>query len=358
MTFDYRQSLQKLKLNPKNKELIIKFLDENKASQVLGEKRLRKYCSLLPKLDKLVNHKSFLALKKDDLISIVNEINKFKPNTVYSYLGCLKRFYKWLGKPELTIWIKRKKIENTLEKRDLLTESEISDLIQVTNDYRYKSLISLAWQSGCRIGELLSMKLGDVDFSDKNLTHIHVVRSKTNNSKSKIPIIDDSILKVWVSRHPSQKPEDPLFCIKNNQNGQLKQLTYSGSNHFLKESAKKIRLDKLLKERKAWHLLRHSRLMNILETTQMRPDQVNRLFGWSKGSKVGEIFYNHLEDDDLSEVFSKLKINELMKKNDIEPNLTNLIVNVFSRLAKKDLSFKMILKEEIKKNKLEDIFGV
>ncbi len=85
----------------------------------------------------------------------------------------MKRFYKWLKGnnvtyPEEVKWITTTlKTKNRLLPENLLTEEEIQRLIDVVDRPRDKAFIITLYESGPRIGELGSLRLGDVEFDER-----------------------------------------------------------------------------------------------------------------------------------------------------------------------------------------------
>lgn len=77
----------------------------------------------------------------------------------------MKKFYEWYCKednPELTKWIK-----TTVKKRDqklpedMLSESDVLNLIEQAEHQRDKAIVALLWE-GARIGEIGNLKLSDI----------------------------------------------------------------------------------------------------------------------------------------------------------------------------------------------------
>ena len=49
----------------------------------------------------------------------------------------------------------------------LLTEDDIKKLVEATDHPRNKALISLLYESGCRVGEIASLQINNVAFDEK-----------------------------------------------------------------------------------------------------------------------------------------------------------------------------------------------
>jgi integrase len=74
---------------------------------------------------------------------------------------------KWIYNDEPPKFILKLKTEmknlNKLLPQDILTEQEALKLISSARSIRNKALISILYESGCRIGEILTLKMKHVD---------------------------------------------------------------------------------------------------------------------------------------------------------------------------------------------------
>ncbi len=112
-------------------------------------------------------NKDFSKATKTDLIRLVTDIDSknYAEYTRYDFKIVLKMFYKWLfGKdeefPAVIKWLKpRLKNEKHELPEELLTVEEAQKLANSTTNPRDKALILALYESGCRIGELLYLKL-------------------------------------------------------------------------------------------------------------------------------------------------------------------------------------------------------
>lgn len=100
----------------------------------------------------------------DDLKDLVEAIQKrdITERTVVDYKKVLKKFYKWLNDgehPEITDWVKTTcKTKDEPLPENLLTEEDVEELISHAPNNREKALISLLWETGARIGKLLTLQ--------------------------------------------------------------------------------------------------------------------------------------------------------------------------------------------------------
>lgn len=81
----------------------------------------------------------------------------------------IKRFFKWLRKsedyPEEVRWIGQGSETIRCFQRGLLTdEEEVKKMAEIANNPRDRALILVLYEPGCRIGEILSLKIKNVQF--------------------------------------------------------------------------------------------------------------------------------------------------------------------------------------------------
>ena len=139
--------------------------------------RLRRIASMIP--DK------FLDPSERDIKKVVSEIKNTKvrwghseehlptENGLQAYLVTLKRFYKWhLGKnksyPECVEWIRIGNAHPSRQVRpeSLITQEEVNQLIEASRNSRDKAIFSTLYDSGIRLGEMLSLRIKDIKFDD------------------------------------------------------------------------------------------------------------------------------------------------------------------------------------------------
>ncbi len=90
----------------------------------------------------------------------------------------------------------------------ILCELEIKKLIAATNHQRDRALLFALYESGCRISEILKLKVGEVNF-DRYGAYF-VVDGKTGQRR--IRLIDSvPDLQAWINKHPLRdNPNNPM----------------------------------------------------------------------------------------------------------------------------------------------------
>lgn len=153
---------------------------------------------------------------KDNLIALVGELEPrgFAEHTKYDFKIVLKMFYKWLkgddeNFPSEISWLKpRLKNEKHKLPEELLNEDEILKLAETARHPRDKALILALYESGCRIGELLTLKLKNVQF-DKYGAILRVT-GKTGDRRVRI-ISSAGVLSSWMDSHPWPDVADAML---------------------------------------------------------------------------------------------------------------------------------------------------
>ncbi|MDD4353762.1 MAG: phage integrase N-terminal SAM-like domain-containing protein, partial [Candidatus Nanoarchaeia archaeon] len=173
--------------------------------------RVEKYMCLLTRFDKETKGKNFLEMDKKDLISFLAwlETTSYSEWTKKGYKVALKKFYKWANNgelPKFVSWIKSSmKNEKKLLPQELLTPEEVIKLINSSTNPRDKAFIGMLYESGCRIGEILTIKLKHID-SDKYGLIIRV-NGKTGVRRVRI-ISTSNLVTNWINNHPDKNSSD------------------------------------------------------------------------------------------------------------------------------------------------------
>ena len=159
-----------------NKELIWKFCEHCKL-QGLSTLRVLFYLNRFLNIATLANI-DFDHMTRDDVQQLVLRVRELRKRngepiaerTVQDHLTAIKTFWKWMKgvdnefPPEVK-WIKTS-LHGTNSKlpEDLPNTEDIEKLIAAATNTRDKALVSVLYDSGCRIGELLTLRIKNVAF--------------------------------------------------------------------------------------------------------------------------------------------------------------------------------------------------
>lgn len=214
------------------------------------------------------------TIVRDDLAGFIEyeQDRSLKPNTVSTYLRSLYAFLGHLAErevvhPDLLKKKMRIKVPDTLPRA--IDPQDIGKLLSVTNHVRNKAMILLLLRTGMRIGELLGLKLGDVNLRERR---IEIFEARKTRIGRVVYISDDArrALKKWLKER----------CVDRTN------LFYtSGRNTMSYETARtmfKKYLDKAGLSHKGYtlHCLRHTFASELLNAG-MRLECVQQLLGHS-----------------------------------------------------------------------------
>ena len=177
--YNLQQEKERLRRENIDQRVITTFLDFIDEINVQNLTKHRQYFYLvkLRTMGKILNEK-ILCPEKEDIKKMIATLKntttkrhkEYAENSIKDFLTTLKKFYKWHeeGKYLPTVsWIKTRTMASQQEKPDfVITELEIAKMIKACKNTRDKALISLLYDSGCRIGELLTMKKEDIQFDE------------------------------------------------------------------------------------------------------------------------------------------------------------------------------------------------
>jgi integrase/recombinase XerD len=300
------RKLQISNISESNLEKIFAFLRRAEIEGI-GVVQRTKYVFSLKSLFKVVE-KDFEEYSSKDLEEFLLYLKRFSPKTAQTRWYAIVKFFKFLGKEELFKDIKPSFHHKGMKlPEDILTLDEVQRMVREAYSIRDKALISVLYESGVRIGELLSMRIRNAEFDE--FGGVLLVDGKTGMRRVRI-VQSVKELKDWLYYHPfANNPESFLWL--NAQHAPL-HVGYNAVMKMLKEVALRCGVTKRVHP----HLFRHSRathLANKLTESQMRV-----YFGWTGGSKMSAI-YVHLSGRDVDEAI--LELNGVEKpRNDPEFN--------------------------------------
>ena len=247
------------------------------------------------KITSEIFQKSFENATRQDLEILCTKINDIKDadDTVNQYWKIIRRLYQWMrgyhkkgDYPPEVAWIRLKKVPYARIKReDLVPMDTIMHILEFAPSIRDKALFQCKLDAGCRIGEILTAKLGEVRFN-KNGAEIYC-DGKTGDSQPIILTWSTSILKLWLKEHPDKNnPESPLWPrIKG---GKIIQLPYTSAYQAFRKCLKRSGTKK-----KIWpHLLKH--ISCSFDSELGLPDSFRKYkHHWTEGSKMSKV-YEHI----------------------------------------------------------------
>ena len=314
---DYQKELERIdasELSPQAKSKIKEFLNYIQAREELSIDRLYFYSTKLRIIAALME-KSFLNPTDKDVERALNVLKKegtYSEWTIEGYKQTFKKFYVWMKKEKSVSWIKRNNKPDYKKKPDfVITQGEVDLLVSSSDNARDKAIFSLLYDTGIRIGELLTLRIKDVSFDDYGMKIL--VTGKTGPRM--VRAIGDSVgyVKGWINVHPDQFNEDSiLFCMIGNANEELNH--YAIYTMFKKVKKRAIRIGFPKNKRINPHKFRHNRATEL--ASKVKGPVLEKEMGWIPSSRMTRV-YVHLSDEDADRAILEAQGVKVEKK--IEP---------------------------------------
>ncbi len=282
------------KIDPEARNEILDFVDEIKITGITNFREL----FYLTKLRVIYNslQDKFLNPEKKDIIRMLLDFKKkYTDQTLIDFETAMKRFYKWkFGTlPDYMENIKVSRKPSHDKKIDLITRADVDEMIRNCNNARDKALISILYDSGCRIGEILDLKISDIVYDEYGvILHVH---GKTGNRS--VRIIGDSI--AYLRDYIKTKDDRDEYLFTGQQGDTMhKQLQYSAVRKLFINVKKRAGIDKRIYP----HLFRHTRASLLASKVPEAP--LENQMGWVHGSQMTAI-YVHLSGRDQDDAILK-----------------------------------------------------
>ena len=167
----------------------------------------------------------------------------------------------------------------------VLSKAEVKAVLDSTHNLKHRTLLSLIYSSGLRIGEALSLRLESIDFN-RELIHVRSAKGK----KDRITFLSKSftsLLRIYLQQY---RPAELIFEGRSGE-----PYTQVSARQVLKKS---LRLSGV-KKGATLHTLRHSFATHLLESgTDLR--YIQELLGHS--SPKTTMIYTHVSTTRLNEI--------------------------------------------------------
>ncbi|WP_406660872.1 tyrosine-type recombinase/integrase [Methanolobus sp. ZRKC3] len=248
-----------------------------------------------------------------DIKRVISQIERSDRSiwTKTDYKSIVRRLYTWLGKPELVSWISIKvKKSQTKIPEELLTEGEITRMIEAAITPRDRAIVAVLYDSGCRISEMGNIKIKHI--VPDQYGAVITVNGKTGMRRVRL-IASVPYLSSWLDIHPHRDNPDMHLWVGNSSNNAGNQLQYHAFRYTIVKLAKKAGIQKRVHN----HLFRHSRSTELAQ--HLTQAQMEEHLGWVHGSNMPSV-YIHMSGKQVDNAL--LKMYGLTKEEDTEPALT------------------------------------
>jgi integrase/recombinase XerD len=298
------QRLERSAISEEDRKLIKDFVHYKTASENLKLSGQVKYLRFLVVIaERYLGGRTFASLTREDMVEVIANLERSPLSawTKHVYRVSLKTFLVWAGKEKEVAWIKTPKPRTLPD--EILTEQEISRLIDGALSLRDKALIACLYEGGFRISELGGIRMKDVEFDRYGA--LVMVDGKTGMRRVRL-IWSVPYLAQWLEVHPQR--EDRMAPVWVNQYGEASR--YASIRELLRSAAKRAGIKKKVNP----HNFRHSRSTHL--ASRLTESQMEEYLGWVQGSKMPSI-YVHMSGRDLDG--DLLKMYGLEDKRDDEP---------------------------------------
>lgn len=278
-----------------DKDLIYDFENQMFADG-LGIARISKYLASLKALYKLMPW-SVQRVSNKEITALLARIERsdWMPWTKHDYKLALKKYLVFADRRDQACLIRLPKVHTNKLPEELITPEHIEELLSACKNIDESAFLFSLWESGARIGELLSLRRKHVQFD--HLGALLIMDGKTGMRRVRL-LESAALLDEWISDR-SFRPEDAIFPK-----------TYRAYAKSLKTLSRRAGITKRIYP----HLFRHSRATFL--AGYLTEAQLCCYMGWTISSSMPRI-YVHLNGHDLDaaliRVPSLLKVSHASK---------------------------------------------
>lgn len=247
------------------------------------------------------NKKKYDRLSYSDVTDymIYLSAKKMKPSSINRHLSSIRSFYEYLIKTKILDSSPFKLISGPKKEKKLpnyLKYEEFLDLIKTCDEtnlgIRNRMILELLFATGIRVSELVSIKIGDVDFKNRE------IRITGKGSKTRIVYFNKTcqeLMSKYVreSRQEILKGKHCDYLIVNHLGNRL---TRRGVADILEKLIQKSSI----KHKTSPHTLRHT-FATLLLNEGMDIREVQELLGHARLSTTS--IYTHISNEELRKVY-------------------------------------------------------
>jgi integrase/recombinase XerD len=319
--------LERSEIPQYNKDIISRFGGYMMSMGNVGGMRASKLMGQLRRLCEIHVSKKLSELNVQELEQLLTYINTaqtlsksskyteeryISDTTKADYRRCLKQFFKWYKKQDVNLDNEDFKIRKEAEKKyeyideisiatkikqadpkTIITDAEIDIVLEKgCTNAKEQCFISLLHETGTRAGEILNIRIGDIEIKDK-----HAEVNVDGKTGQRVIFIIRSLpyLIRWMESTPCKEHTDPLF-ITNCTSWQFQPLRHVSAQKLVNKVFYRAGITK----KHNLHWFRHSRA-SILASKITTP-VLCKLMGWSLNSRQIKT-YCHLCVKDIHDAY-------------------------------------------------------
>jgi site-specific recombinase XerD len=262
-----------------DKKLVIKFVDYLMFKQKISPLRIVKYIYTLKMISEHLDV-SFRVVDKEDISQFLKWLHSsgYSDWTVRDYEIVLKRFYRWIGKPELIDDIQSSKPGSNLVFTDLIYEEDVLSMISNAQSEMIRAFVAVLFETGGRVGEIGGLNLKHVSFDSMGAV-LHI-DGKTGPRSPRI-VWSAAYLEQWMNKRPECSHSALWISLEQ------KPLMYEALKKQFHTCARRAGIDKRIYHQ----LIRHSQASVL--SGKLTDSMLKCYMGWSPGSNMPK-YYVHL----------------------------------------------------------------
>lgn len=279
-----------LQISRKDRKMILEFRDQMFADG-LGLPRVVKYLASIKAIHKLTSSSLQRASKKQTVRILARiERSSWSAWTKHDYKLALKKYLAFCDRQDLAALIRIRNVHGYKLPEELLSQDDLVSLLTEARSLHDTAFLISLYESGCRIGELLSLQRKHVRFDSQGA--VLIVDGKTGMRRLRVieaaPVLDE-----WISCR-SLKPDQAIFPN-----------TYRAYQKRLQVLTARAGIEKRVYP----HLFRHSRATFL--AGYLTEAQLCAYMGWTIGSAMPRI-YVHLAGHDLDAALAQVPMLQSM----------------------------------------------
>ncbi|MDI9215924.1 site-specific tyrosine recombinase/integron integrase [Clostridium tertium] len=170
--YNYEVTSRETALTTSDLEAKINYFLATKKLEGLSPRTLRNYEYILRKLQNTFYKPVGTITTADIKMLMYSEAEKKSPSSMNTFMTPIKLFFKWLQNEEFIIknpCASIKPVKEPKRMRKPLTEEQVETLRDTMLTRREKAILEFFLSTGCRLSEVLNVKIKELDFNNKTL---------------------------------------------------------------------------------------------------------------------------------------------------------------------------------------------
>lgn len=170
--YNYEVTSRETALTTSDLEAKINYFLATKKLEGLSPRTLRNYEYILRKLQNVFYKPVSTITTADIKMFMYSEAEKKSPSSMNTFMTPIKLFFSWLQNEEFIIknpCASIKPVKEPKRMRKPLTEEQVEQLRDSMLTRREKAILEFFLSTGCRLSEVLNVRIKELDFNNKTL---------------------------------------------------------------------------------------------------------------------------------------------------------------------------------------------